>query len=107
MIEQGEMPPMRPVRADDVIAETRWWESPRRVMLSVGILAVVWTVILLAIHVWHVPYAVLVAIAVVVTVITVGFDVVRWLRKRRRRSRHREMVEGCESEQHDGMKPPP
>jgi hypothetical protein len=83
MNEQDEMPPMRPVRSDDVISETRWWESPRRVLVSLGILVILWVVIFLAIRVWHVSFTALNTVGAIITVIAVAFDVVRWLRKRR------------------------
>jgi uncharacterized membrane protein len=80
---QDEMPPMRPVRSGDVIPETRWWESPERALVSLAILAILWVVIFLAIHVWHVSFAALITVGAVITVVAVAVDVVRWLRKRR------------------------
>jgi hypothetical protein len=55
-----------------------------RLLTNLGILIVVWALLLLlAINVLHVPFAVLVTLGVVITVVAVAFDVVRWRRRRR------------------------
>lgn len=81
MNEQRDLPSMRPVRADDVIPE-RPWQSPKRLLINLGILIAVWALIFLAINVLHVPLAALITVGVVITVAAVAFDVVRWRRKR-------------------------
>ncbi len=72
---------MSPVHEDDVIPETRPWQSPRRVLIRLGILIVVWVAIFLAIQVLHVEFRTLLIVGVVITAGAVAIDVVRWRRQ--------------------------
>jgi uncharacterized membrane protein len=81
MYEPRNLPPIRPVRANDVVPE-RPWQSSKRLLINLGILIVVWAIISLAINVLHVPVEP-VTVGVVITVVAIAFDVVPWRRKRR------------------------
>lgn len=82
MDAHDDIPPMRPVRQEDALPEPRW-RSPRRILVNLGGLLVVWAFVFVATSVLHVPFAILFTVGVALTALAIALDVARWRRTRR------------------------
>lgn len=77
MKEREDLPPMKPVNADDARPETRLWQWARRLLVSIGTFVVVWAGLFVAVRVLHVPVWVAVSVGVVITLAALAVDIVR------------------------------
>jgi hypothetical protein len=80
MDQQSDIPPMRPVRADDVIPEKHQWESPKRMLPKLAIMVGVGVAYILAESVFHVSWPILFATVVALGVVAIAIRLVRWRR---------------------------
>ena len=74
---------MKPVRADDVRPETRLWQSPKHLLVTVGFVIAVGIAMFLATRALHVPVWAAITLGLVITLAFAAVDIVRRRRSRR------------------------
>ena len=83
MDERDDVPPMKPVRADEVRVATSPLQSPKHLLLDLTVFVVCGAAMFVAVDWLRVPLWAAVAVGGAIVLARAAADMVRWHRKRR------------------------